>query len=136
MNSDLLDRGYSRRDIATVLSWSDLRDIIDHRKHDSALSRAIDPDGWFWNDVGAQLAAKSATALSSLRFWDLMRMEMLDEGTMADYLPAEYGPSQPEDSKPVETVDDRPRKRTVEEKRAIAERARQKAAGVEGPDGD
>lgn len=128
MNSDLLDRGYSRRDIATVLSWSDLRDIIDHRKHDSALSRALDPDGWYWNDIGAQLAAKSASALSSLRFWDLMRMEMLDEGTMADYLPAEYGP-QTEDSQPVETVDDRPRKRTVEEKRAIAERARQKAAG-------
>lgn len=93
VNSDLLDRGYSRRDIGKVLSWSDLRDIIDHRKFDSALSRALDPDGWFWNDIGAQLAAKSATALSSLRFWDLMRMEMLDEETMADYLPAEYGPS-------------------------------------------
>lgn len=96
MNSDLIDRGYSRRDIATVLSWSDLRDIIDHRKHDSALSRALDPDGWYWNDIGAQLAAKSATALSSLRFWDLMRMGLLEDlegDALAEYLPAEYGPS-------------------------------------------
>lgn len=122
MNSDLLDRGYSRRDIATVLSWSDLRDIIDHRKHDSALSRALDPDGWYWNDIGAQLAAKSATALSSLRFWDLMRMGLLEDlegDALAGYLPAEYGPraSASPDGGEAESTE-------VEDARAVAESLR------------
>lgn len=90
MNADLIDRGLRLRDLGKTLAWSDLRDIVNWRRHDSALSRAVDPDGWWWDDPAVQLAAESASTLSSMRFWDLMFARVFEE-IPDEYLPRKYG---------------------------------------------
>lgn len=48
VNADLLDRGYTVRDIGSRLGWGDLRSLITYARHDSAIYRSLHPKSWWY----------------------------------------------------------------------------------------
>lgn len=48
LNYDLLRMGYRLADVPGVLSWADLRDVVQYGPADSALHRAMHPDDAPW----------------------------------------------------------------------------------------
>ena len=55
------------RDIGSeTFTWSDAWAILSTTPHDSPLSKALNPDGWFWRDPVFQMQANSFEALVQL----------------------------------------------------------------------
>ena len=130
INTDLRRAGLPGVEWAGTLhlSWWELREFIEDLRsdHTSSLFKKLRPDDHQWYDPKLQILAEIANIDSDLRMMSMIdRME--DPNAMPDEYLRRYGPPQPDDR----PANEKPNgKRTAEEKRAIAQRARMKAVGA------
>ena len=123
INTDLRRHHYPGVEWAGTihLSWWELKHFLEYLQHDqgSALARRVDPDGAGW-DLQSQLLAEIATHTSAIRH--MTAVPVLGEGMPADWGASMYGPK-------AKMAAPAKRGKSVEEKKAIAARARARAAG-------
>lgn len=94
------------------------------RDKTSAFYRKLNPDEWIWSDANAVLLAEIATVLSDLRWMEAAARVGVDE--IPDrWQMRTYGPPRAS-----EGDEQQPEVRSLDEKRAIAERARRRAIGA------
>ena len=120
-------------------SWSDLRAILRKLSRDpeSEYARSIDPDGYVWVDPTMQLLAEVANIMSDLRLFSII--DRTPDGAIDPQYLARFGPHRPgadgpdqeSESLAEEAHPERRGRRSVEEQKAIAERARRRAAGLD-----